>query len=70
LKKSDYEEHNLCSSSHIVFVLKAKRMRWAGNVALTGETRNAYKILVGKPEWKRSRVSPIRRWKDNIKMDI
>jgi hypothetical protein len=25
-------------------------MRWAGNVALMGEMRNASKILVGKPE--------------------
>jgi hypothetical protein len=33
-----------------------------------GETRNAYRILVGKPEGKR----PLgrRRWMDNIKMDL
>jgi len=28
-------------------------MRWAGHVARMGEIRNAYKILVGKPEGKR-----------------
>jgi hypothetical protein len=27
-------------------------MRWAGNVARMGETRNAYRILVGEPEGK------------------
>jgi hypothetical protein len=28
-------------------------MKWAGHVACTGEMRNAYKILVRKPEGKR-----------------
>jgi hypothetical protein len=35
-----------------------------------GETRNAYRILVGKPEGTRSLVRPRRRWVDNIKMDL
>jgi hypothetical protein len=34
-------------------VIKPKRVRWK-NVARMGEVRNAYKILVGKPEGKRS----------------
>jgi hypothetical protein len=35
-----------------------------------GETRNAYRILVGKPEGKRPLARPRRRWVDNIKMDL
>jgi hypothetical protein len=35
-----------------------------------GEKRNAYKILVGKPDRKRPLGRPIRRWVDNIKMDL
>jgi hypothetical protein len=35
-----------------------------------GETRNAYRILVGKPEGKRPLGRPRRRWEDNIKMDL
>jgi hypothetical protein len=35
-----------------------------------GETRNAYRILVGKPEGKRPLGRPTRRWVDNIKMDL
>jgi hypothetical protein len=31
----------------------SRRMRWAGHVAQMGEKRNAYRILVGKPEGKR-----------------
>jgi hypothetical protein len=35
-----------------------------------GEMRNAYKILAGKPEGKRPLGGPIRRWVDNIKLDL
>jgi hypothetical protein len=35
-----------------------------------GETRNAYRILVGKPEGKRPPGRPKRRLVDNIKMDL
>jgi hypothetical protein len=34
------------------------------------ENRNAYRILVGKPEGKRPLGRPRRRWVDNIKMDL
>jgi hypothetical protein len=45
-------------------------LRWAGHVARMGEKRNAYMILVGKPEGKRSLGRPRRRWVENIKMDL
>jgi hypothetical protein len=45
-------------------------MRWAGHVARMGEKRNAYRILMGKPEGKRSLGRQRRRWVDNIKMDL
>jgi hypothetical protein len=35
-----------------------------------GEKRNAYRILVGKPEGKRPLGRPRLRWVDNIKMDL
>jgi hypothetical protein len=35
-----------------------------------GETRNAYWVLVGKPEGKRPLGRPRRRCVDNIKMDL
>jgi hypothetical protein len=34
------------------------------------EKRNAYRILVGKPEGERPLGRPRRRWMDNIKMDL
>jgi hypothetical protein len=36
---------------------------------MNGEKRNAYRILVGKPEGKRSLGRPRRRWVDDIKID-
>jgi hypothetical protein len=35
-----------------------------------GEKRNAYRLLVGKPEGKRSLGRQRRRWVDNIRMDL
>jgi hypothetical protein len=35
-----------------------------------GEKRNAYTLLVGKPEGKRPLGRPRRRWVDNIKIDL
>jgi hypothetical protein len=35
-----------------------------------GENRNAYRILVGKPEGRRPLGRPIRRWVDNIKIGL
>jgi hypothetical protein len=35
-----------------------------------GEKRNAYRILVGKPEGRRPLGRPRRKWVDNIKMDL
>ena len=39
-------------------------------VALMGERRDVYSVLVGKPEGKRPLWIPRRRWEDNIKMDL
>ena len=51
-------------------VVKSRRMRWAGHVALMGEDRVVQRVLVGKPEGKRTLGRPRRRWEDNIKMDL
>jgi hypothetical protein len=45
-------------------------MKWAGACSRNGEKRNAYRILVGKPEGKRPVGRPRRRWLDNIKVDL
>jgi hypothetical protein len=49
-KLQNEELHKLYSSPSIIRIIKSKGMRWAGHVARMGENRNAYRILVGKPE--------------------
>jgi hypothetical protein len=43
---------------------------WTGHIAVMGEKRSAYRILVGMPEGKRPLGRPRRRWVDNIQMDL
>jgi hypothetical protein len=45
-------------------MIKVRRMRWAWHVARMGEKKNAYRILVGKPEGKRPFERAIRRGQD------
>jgi len=54
--------NDLYFSPNIVRVIKSRRMRWAGHVACMGEIRDVYRVLVGKPEGKRSLGRPRRRW--------
>jgi hypothetical protein len=54
----------------IIRMIKSRRMRWAGHVARMGEKRNAYRILVGKPEGKRLLGRPRRRWVGSTKIDL
>jgi hypothetical protein len=70
-RKLDNEElHNLHSLTNIIRIIKSRRTSWAGHVARMGETRNACRILVGKPEGNTPPVRPRRRWVDNIKIDL
>jgi hypothetical protein len=49
-KLHNEELHNLNSSPSIIRMIKSRRMRRAGHVARMRAKRNAYRILVGKPE--------------------
>ena len=69
-KLHNKELNNLCSSPNIVRLIKLGKMRWAEHVALMGERREVYRVLVGIPEGKRPLGRPRRRWEDNIKMDL
>jgi len=45
-------------------------MRWAWHITRTGEGRDVYRVLVGKPKGKRPLRRHRRGWEDNIKMDL
>jgi sorting nexin-29 len=64
------ELNDLYSSPNIIWVMKSKRMRWAGHVARMVEKRGGDRILVGRPEGRRPVGRPRSRWEDNIKMDL
>jgi len=52
-RKLHYEELNHTYSTPNIFqVIKSKRMRWSGHVALMGERRGVYRVLEGKPDGK------------------
>ena len=71
LRKLHNEElSDLYTSPNIVWVVKSRRIRWAGHVARMGEGRGVYRVLVVKSEGKRPLGRPRRRWEDNIKMDL
>jgi hypothetical protein len=64
------ELRDLYSSPSIIRIIKSRRKRWAGHIARMGEKRNAYILLVGKPEGRRPLGRPRRLWVDNIRMDL
>jgi hypothetical protein len=62
--------YTLYSSPRIIRVIKKRRMRLAGHVARMGDTRVAYRVLVGRRDGKRPLGRSRRRWDDNIKINV
>jgi hypothetical protein len=69
-KLHNEELHNVCPSPSIIKTIKSRRMRWAKHGERMGVKRNAYKILMEKPEGKRPLGRPRHRCVDNIKMGL
>jgi hypothetical protein len=69
-KLHNEELRDLYSSPSIMKIIRLRRMRWMEHVARMGEKRNAYRLLVGKPDRKRPLGRPRCRWVDNIRMDL
>ena len=69
-KLHNAELYALHSLPNIIRNLKSRQLRWAGHTARMEQSRNAYRVLVGKPERKRPLRRPRCRWKNNIKMDL
>jgi hypothetical protein len=69
-KQYNEEVRDLYSSQSIIRMMKSRKMRWVGYVALNPEKRNMYRVFVGKPEGKGPLGRPRCKWVDNIKMDL
>ena len=61
MKLQNYELNDLYSSPNIGAVIKSRRLRWPGHVARMEEKRGVYRVLVWKPEGKRSLGRPRRK---------
>jgi hypothetical protein len=61
---------NFYASPNVIRMIESERMRRSGHVAHMGKRRNAYKILVGKPEGMRPCRRSRCRCEDNIRMDL
>jgi hypothetical protein len=64
-KLHNEERRDLYSSPSIIRIIKM-----GGTCSINGEKRNAYRLLVGKPEGKRPVGRPRRRWVVNIRIDL
>jgi hypothetical protein len=53
-----------------ITVIRVDKSRRTGHVAGMGEMRNAYRILVGKPEATRPLGRSRNSWEDNIRTDL
>lgn len=51
-------------------MIRSWRMEWAGHVASIEKKRKAYRILIGKPEGKRTLPKPRHKWKDNNRTEL
>jgi hypothetical protein len=59
------------TSPNLIRMIMSRRMRWAGHEArMREDEKNAYKILVGKPEENRPLGRPRCSWVDNIRIDL
>jgi len=63
------ELYDLYCSPNIIWVIRSRRMSWAGHVARMGVRTCAYRALVARPEEKRPPGRSRLRWECNIKVD-
>jgi hypothetical protein len=56
---------DLHSSENIIWVIKSRRMRWVEHVARMRHRRVPYRVLLSRPEGKRTLGRPRHRWEDN-----
>jgi len=61
---------NLYSLPNILRVMKSRNLRGVGHVTRVEEMRNAYNLVVGKPQGKRPLERPRQKREDNIKMAL
>jgi hypothetical protein len=69
-KKLHNVELNYLYSPNIVWSIKSRRIGWVENVVRMRDRRDVCRVLVVKPEGRRTFGKPRRRWEANIKMEL
>jgi hypothetical protein len=54
---------------YLPFIL-TPRMRWVGHMACMGDRRVALRVLLGRPQQKKTSCKIKHRWEDDVKMDL
>jgi len=60
------ERHDLYSLPNIVRVIRSRRKRWPSYAERIWRKKNTFRILVGKPEGKKSLWTPRHGWEDSL----
>jgi hypothetical protein len=68
-KLHNNELRNLYSSSSLTRIIKSRRIHWTGHIARM-KKKNAYRLLVGRPEEKRLLGRPRCKGANSIKIDL
>ena len=58
----------ICTSPNAIGMIKTRRIGWTGHVARLGDRKGAYRVLVGRPDGKRSLGRHRLRWENKINM--
>ena len=68
--RTNREVYQLYQDVDIVTLIKTSRLRWAGHVIRMDDERACKKIFEGKPEGRRRRGRPRKRWQDDVEEDL
>jgi hypothetical protein len=68
--RTNIEIQELFKQPDIVVTIKKGRIRCAGHVQRMPETRSVKKVFLGKPDWRRRRGRPRKRWLDDLEEDL
>jgi len=69
-RQHNEELSDLYCLPNIFRVIKWRRMSWARHIACVGESKDVYRVLVGKLEGERPLGRPRRGWEGNTEMDL
>lgn len=64
------EVQELYGQPDLVVKIKQGRIRWAGHVQRMPETQTVKKVFIGKPDGRRRRGRPRKRWIEDVEEDL